>query len=65
VAGIRAAWNNLKLVMDQVTEQSEKLKASVATRDKALAQRSLAEAELRRARNLLQRWSSDCPCASI
>lgn len=54
VAGIRAAWNNLRLVMDQVTEQVQKLKASVATRDKAVAQRVLADTELRRARNLFQ-----------
>ncbi|MFO0891973.1 MAG: efflux RND transporter periplasmic adaptor subunit [Isosphaeraceae bacterium] len=54
VAGIRAAWSNVRLAMDQVTEQIEKLKASVATRDKAVAERALAEAELRRARNLFQ-----------
>ena len=53
VASIRAAWNNVRLTMDQVVEQIQKLKASVATLGKASAQRVLAEAELRRARNLL------------
>ncbi len=54
VAGIRAAYNNLKLTMHHVTEGIAKLKASLATRDKTMAQRALAEAELRRAKNLLQ-----------
>ncbi len=54
VAGIRAAYNNLKLTMDHVTEGIAKLKASLATQAKTAAQRALAEAELRRARNLLQ-----------
>jgi membrane fusion protein (multidrug efflux system) len=54
VAGIRAAYNNLKLTMDHVTEGIAKLKASLATREKTKAQRALAEAELRRAKNLLQ-----------
>jgi len=54
VAGIRAAYNNLKLTKDHVAEGVAKLRASVATRDKTIAQRSLADAELRRARNLLQ-----------
>ncbi len=54
VAGIRAAYNNLRLTMDHVTEGIARLKASLATREKAIAQRTLAEAELRRARNLLQ-----------
>ncbi len=53
-AGIRAAYNTLKLTKDHVAEGVAKLKASVATRNKAIAQRSLADAELRRARNLLQ-----------
>ena len=50
VAGIRAAYNNLKLTMDHVTEGIAKLKASLATLDKTQAQRELAEAELRRAK---------------
>lgn len=54
VAGIRAAYNNLKLTKDHVNEGMAKLRASVATRNKAIAQRSLADSELRRARNLLQ-----------
>jgi len=54
VAGIRAAFNNLKLTMDHVTEGIAKLKASLATREKTRAQRALAEVELRRAKNLLQ-----------
>ena len=54
VAGIRAAYNNLKLTMDHVTEGIAKLKASLATREKTIAQRALAEIELRRAKNLLQ-----------
>jgi len=54
VAGIRAAYNNLKLTMDHVTEGIAKLKASLATREKTRAQRALAEVELRRAKNLLQ-----------
>jgi membrane fusion protein (multidrug efflux system) len=53
-AGIREAYNNLKLTKDHVAEGVAKLKASVATRNKAIAQRSLADIELRRARNLLQ-----------
>ena len=54
VAGIRAAYNNLKLAVDHVTEGIAKLKASLATREKTIAQRALAEIELRRAKNLLQ-----------
>ncbi|QEH39137.1 Multidrug export protein EmrA [Aquisphaera giovannonii] len=54
VAGIRASFNNLMLTTNNVTEGIAKLKASLATQAKAAAQRSLAEAELRRARNLLQ-----------
>ena len=54
VAGIRGAYNNLKLTTDHIAEGVAKLRASVATRNKAIAQRSLADAELRRARNLLQ-----------
>ncbi|WP_165224729.1 HlyD family secretion protein [Aquisphaera insulae] len=54
VAGLRAAFNNLILTTDGVVEGIAKLKASLATQAKAAAQRSLAEAELRRARNLLQ-----------
>jgi membrane fusion protein (multidrug efflux system) len=53
VAGIRGSYNNLKLAMDQVEEQEAKLNAAVATLEKARAQRVLAEAELRRAQNLL------------
>ena len=53
VAGIRGAYNNLKLAMDQVKEQEAKLKAGLATLEKARAQRVLAEAELRRAQHLL------------
>ena len=49
-----AAYNNLKLTIDHVTEGIAKLKASLATREKTIAQRALAEIELRRAKNLLQ-----------
>jgi membrane fusion protein, multidrug efflux system len=54
VAGIRAAFNNLKLTKDHVAEGMAKLRASIATRNKAKAQRSLANTELQRAKNLLQ-----------
>ena len=54
VAGIRAAYNNLKLTMDRVAEGIARLKASLATKEKSTAQRVLAEIELRRAKNLLQ-----------
>lgn len=54
VAGVRAAYNNVKLVQDQVLEQIAKLRASLATLKKAKAQRELAHAELTRAQNLLR-----------
>ena len=54
IAGLGAAYNNLKLTIDHVTEGIAKLKASLATMTKSAARRALAERELRRARNLLQ-----------
>ena len=55
VAGIPRASNNLKLTMDHIIEGISKLKASLATRDKTMAQRAvLAEAELRPGEKPLQ-----------
>ncbi|MGC8638961.1 MAG: HlyD family secretion protein [Isosphaeraceae bacterium] len=54
VAGVRAAYNNVKLAQDQVVEQIAKLRASLATLKKAKAQRELAQAELSRAQNLFR-----------
>jgi len=53
VASIRAAYNKLKLTVDHVTKGIAKLKASLVTRAKTIAQRAVAKAELRRAKNPL------------